>query len=51
MPVVIDTSALLSVVLGEDDAPIHAAALIASAGDLSISAARLVESLIAAEAR
>ncbi|MFT4212651.1 MAG: type II toxin-antitoxin system VapC family toxin [Microbacterium sp.] len=51
MPVVIDTSALMSIVLGEDDAPAFARAIAAHVGDLSISAATLVESTIVAETR
>lgn len=51
MNVVVDTSSLLAVVLGEDDAERHLTALRAHAGDLLLSAASLVEAGIVVEAR
>lgn len=48
---VIDTSALLSILLGEPDAERFEAALFASRGDLCISASTLLETFIVGEAR
>ena len=51
MQLVIDTSALASVVFGEADASAMAAVIAANAGDLNLSAATLVESEIVVESR
>lgn len=51
MTMVVDTSALAAVVLGEPDAEAMAAAMRRAAGDLAISAATLVEAHIVVEAR
>ena len=51
MTVVIDTSALAAVVLGEPDAEAFLWVLLAHVGDLQISAATLVEAGIVVEAR
>jgi len=51
MTIVIDTSALAAVVFGESDAERFTAAMLASTGDCSISAATLVEAGIVVEAR
>jgi ribonuclease VapC len=48
--VIVDTSALTAVILGEPDAEAHLAAMV-RADVLAVSAATLVESLIVAEAR
>jgi ribonuclease VapC len=50
-PVVLDTSAVAAVILGEPDAESFAAAMSRNAGDLSISAATRVELGIVIEAR
>jgi len=49
MSAVIDTSALTSVLLGDDDAAVYLRALTAHAGALVISAATLVEARIVLE--
>jgi ribonuclease VapC len=51
MALVADTSALVAIVLGEPDAPAYAAALAAHAGDVSVSAATLVEAAIVVRSR
>ena len=51
MTVVIDTSALAAVVLGEPDAEAFLSVLLAHVGDLHISAATVVEAAIVVEAR
>ncbi|MFT4166529.1 MAG: type II toxin-antitoxin system VapC family toxin [Microlunatus sp.] len=51
MQLVIDTSALASVVFGEADASAMAAVIAANVGDLNLSAATLVESEIVVESR
>jgi len=51
LTVVIDTSALAAVVLGEPDAEAFLSVLLAHIGDLQISAATLVEAGIVVEAR
>lgn len=51
MTVVLDTSAVIAVVLGEEDATIFADAIAANVGELHISAATIVECMIVAEAR
>jgi ribonuclease VapC len=51
MTVVLDTSAVLAVVFGEDDAEALLAAMLHRAGDLQISAGTLVETGIVVEAR
>jgi ribonuclease VapC len=51
MAIVIDTSALAAVVLGEPDAERYTAGMVAAAGDCSLSAATLVECGIVVEAR
>lgn len=51
MTLAVDTSALVAIVLGEPDAEQLASVLAASAGDLVISAASVVEAGIVAEAR
>ena len=47
---IIDTSALVAVILGEPDAEAHLRAM-STADDLSVSASTLVEALIVVEAR
>jgi ribonuclease VapC len=47
---IVDTSALVAVILGEPDAEAHLRAM-ATADDLSLSASTLVEALIVVEAR
>jgi ribonuclease VapC len=49
--IVLDTSALMAVVLGEPDGERYVAALIEHAGNLALSAANLVEARIVAESR
>lgn len=49
--IAVDTSALMSVILGEQDADVYAGALADHAGDVCISAATLVESRIVAAAK
>lgn len=51
MTVTVDTSALLSILLGEDDAELMAATLSMNAGDVLISAATLVEARIVASTK
>lgn len=51
MTLAVDTSALMAVLLGEPDATIYASVLSEHAGDISISAATLVESTIVALAK
>ncbi len=51
MPITLDTSAVVAVVLGEPDAEHFAAVMMAHAGDLLIGAATLVEAGIVVEAR
>lgn len=51
MAIVVDTSALVAVVFGEPDATALAAVLVANVGDISVSAATLVEAEIVVEAR
>lgn len=51
MTVVVDTSALVAVVFGEEDAEQIAASLVDHTGALQISAATLLEALIVVEAR
>lgn len=51
MTVVVDTSALVAVILGEPDAPQFAAVLADHAGEVCISAATLVECEIVLESR
>jgi ribonuclease VapC len=49
--VVVDSSAIVAVLLGELDAPLFAEAMIRSAGDLHISVVTRVEAAIVLEAR
>ncbi|MFC6324350.1 type II toxin-antitoxin system VapC family toxin [Microbacterium koreense] len=49
--IVVDTSALMAVVLGEEDADVYASVLTAHAGAVAVSATTLVESALVAEAR
>lgn len=51
MTMVVDTSALMAIVLGESDAGAYATALIGRLGDVRMSAASLVEANIVAEGR
>lgn len=51
MTIVVDTSALVAVVLGEDDADRYAQVIRTSTQRLAISAATLVEAVIVVEAR
>lgn len=51
MRIALDTSALMAIVLGEEDASRFAHVLITNIGDLHVSAATLVEATIVAEAR
>lgn len=51
MSVVVDTSALTAVLLGEEDAELYLRELIRNAGDLRVSAATLVETRIVLERR
>lgn len=51
MSVVVDTSAILAVLLGEPDAAQYATALVRNAADLHISAVSLVEAGIVLESR
>ncbi len=51
MTIAVDTSALMAIVLGEDDAPLFARAIAANSGDMCVSAATVVEATIVAEAR
>lgn len=51
MAIVVDSSALAAIVLGEPDALLYAAALAAHAGDIRISAATAVEVKIVLQAR
>ena len=51
MTVVVDTSSLVAVVLGEADAERHLAVLVAHAGDVFLSAAAAVEAGIVVEAK
>lgn len=51
MTVVVDTSALTAVLLGEEDAELYLRALARNAGDLAVSAATLVETRIVLERR
>jgi len=51
MAIVVDTSALAAIVFGEPDAAMFVTALAAHAGDVSISAATLVEARIVVEGR
>lgn len=51
MTIAVDTSAIIAVLLGEDDAESMAGALTDNAGDIAISAATLVETRIVAEAK
>lgn len=51
MTVVVDTSALTAIILGEPDAERYLDAMSSAAGDLHLSAATLVESSIVVEAR
>ncbi|MDN5761928.1 MAG: type II toxin-antitoxin system VapC family toxin [Microlunatus sp.] len=51
MTVVVDTSALLAVLLGESDAARFADALVVNAGDLHVGAVTLVEASVVLEAR
>ena len=51
MTIALDTSALLAIVLGEEDASHFARVIAENVGDLHVSAATLVEAMIVAEAR
>jgi ribonuclease VapC len=51
MTIAVDTSAIIAVLLGEDDAESMVGALASNAGDVGISAATLVETRIVAEAK
>jgi ribonuclease VapC len=51
MRIVVDSSALVAVVLGEDEAPSFARALSANVGDVYLSAATLVETTMVVESR
>lgn len=51
MSIAVDTSALIAVLLGEDDAESMVGALADAAGDIAISAATLVETRIVAEVK
>ena len=51
MTVALDTSALMAIVLGEEDASHFARVIAENVGDLHVSAATLVEATIVAEAR
>ncbi|WP_120003273.1 type II toxin-antitoxin system VapC family toxin [Nesterenkonia muleiensis] len=51
MTVVVDTSALTAVLLGEEDAELYLRELARNAGDLAVSAATLVETRIVLERR
>ncbi|MGP6204405.1 type II toxin-antitoxin system VapC family toxin [Microbacterium sp. F2] len=51
MTIALDTSALLAIVLGEEDASHFARVIAENVGDLRVSAATLVEAMIVAEAR
>jgi ribonuclease VapC len=51
MTIAVDTSAIIAVLLGEDDAESMIGALASNAGDMGISAATLVETRIVAEAK
>jgi len=51
MAIVVDTSALAAIVFGEPDAAMFVTALAAHAGDVSISAATLVDARIVVEGR
>ncbi|WP_347344296.1 type II toxin-antitoxin system VapC family toxin [Microbacterium sp.] len=51
MAVVVDTSALAAVVFGETDARAYASVLAAHAGDVSVSAATVVEARIVVRSR
>lgn len=51
MTIVVDTSAVVAVVLGEPDAEALLAAMLANAGDLQLSAVSLVEAGMVVEAR
>lgn len=51
MTLVVDTSALLSILQGEPDAEIFEHKLFASKGDVSITAANFLEALLVAESR
>jgi ribonuclease VapC len=48
---ILDTSAITAVVLGEPDAEAYLAIMVANAGDLAVSAATAVETAIVIEAR
>jgi ribonuclease VapC len=50
-PVVVDTSALVAVILGQPDAARYLDAMVRGAGDLQVSAANLVEAAIVVQAR
>lgn len=51
MTIAVDTSAVMAILLGEDDAETFAAALDAHAGDILVSAAGLVEMRIVARTK
>ena len=51
MTIALDTSALMAIVLGEEDASRFAQVIAENVGDLHVSAATLVEATIVAEAR
>lgn len=51
MTIAVDTSAIIAVLFGEDDAESMVGALASNAGDVGISAATLVETRIVAEAK
>lgn len=51
MTIVVDTSSLVAVILGESDAERHLAALVAHAGDVRLSAASAVEVGVVVEAK
>ena len=51
MTIAVDTSAIISVLLGEDDAESMVGALADAAGDIAISAATLVETKIVAQVK
>ncbi|WP_375237005.1 type II toxin-antitoxin system VapC family toxin [Microbacterium schleiferi] len=51
MTIALDTSALMAIILGEEDASHFARVIADNVGDLHVSAATLVEATIVAEAR
>ena len=51
MSIAIDTSALVAVVFGEQDAALYAGSMLTNVGDCMISAATLLEASIVAEAK